>query len=31
LLEHGQQDDGSVRLPASLIPYFGADRLTGAA
>jgi seryl-tRNA synthetase len=31
LLEHGQQDDASVRLPASLIPYFGADRLTGAA
>jgi len=32
LLEHGLNlDDGSVRLPPSLIPYFGADRLTGAA
>ncbi len=27
LLEHGQQDDGSVRLPAVLKPYFGGDRL----
>ncbi|MCS5692913.1 serine--tRNA ligase [Cyanobium sp. FGCU-6] len=28
LLEHGQQGDGSVRLPAALVPYFGRDRLT---
>jgi seryl-tRNA synthetase len=28
LLEHGQQADGSVRLPPVLIPYFGGDRLT---
>ncbi len=27
LLENGQQSDGSVRLPAALVPYFGADRL----
>jgi seryl-tRNA synthetase len=27
LLEHGQQPDGSVRLPAALVPYFGADRI----
>ncbi|HXF95981.1 MAG TPA: serine--tRNA ligase, partial [Gemmatimonadales bacterium] len=27
LLEHGQQADGSVRLPTALVPYFGADRL----
>jgi seryl-tRNA synthetase len=27
LLEHGQQADGSVRLPAALVPYFGRDRL----
>ncbi len=25
LLENGQQSDGSVRLPAALIPYFGAE------
>jgi len=31
LLEHGQQGDGSVRLPPALIPYFGADRLTAEA
>jgi len=28
LLENNQQADGSVRLPAALVPYFGADRLT---
>ncbi|KEF41331.1 MAG: seryl-tRNA synthetase [Cyanobium sp. CACIAM 14] len=28
LLEAGQQDDGSVRLPAALVPYVGADRIT---
>ena len=27
LLENGQQSDGSVRLPAALVPYFGADTL----
>ena len=27
LLEHGQQPDGSVVLPAALAPYFGADRI----
>jgi seryl-tRNA synthetase len=27
LLENGQQADGSVRLPAALVPYFGADTL----
>lgn len=27
LLEHGQQPDGSVRLPAALAAYFGADRI----
>ena len=27
LLENGQQSDGSVRLPAALVPYFGADKL----
>jgi seryl-tRNA synthetase len=27
LLESGQQVDGSVRLPAALIPYFGSDRI----
>jgi seryl-tRNA synthetase len=27
LLEHGQQADGSVRLPAALQPYFGRDVL----
>ena len=27
LLENNQQPDGSVRLPAALVPYFGADRL----
>ena len=29
LLEHGQQEDGSVRLPPSLISYFGSESLTG--
>ncbi len=29
LLEAGQQADGSVRLPAALVPYFGADALLG--
>ena len=28
LLETGQQADGSVTLPAALVPYFGGDRLT---
>jgi seryl-tRNA synthetase len=28
LLETGQQGDGSVRLPAALVPYFGGDRIT---
>ncbi|MGH7524932.1 MAG: serine--tRNA ligase [Gemmatimonadales bacterium] len=28
LLEHGQQADGSVLLPASLVPYVGTDRLS---
>ena len=27
LLENGQQPDGSVKLPQSLVPYFGCDRL----
>ncbi|WP_320675447.1 serine--tRNA ligase [Prochlorococcus sp. MIT 1341] len=27
LLETGQQADGSVKLPKSLVPYFGADHL----
>jgi seryl-tRNA synthetase len=30
LLETGQQSDGSVRLPAALVPYFGAERITAA-
>ena len=30
LLENGQQDDGSVLLPAALHPYVGTDRLTRA-
>ena len=29
LLENGQQADGSVRLPAALVPYMGTDRITG--
>lgn len=29
LLENGQQSDGTVRLPAALVPYFGAEYLTG--
>jgi seryl-tRNA synthetase len=28
LLENGQQADGSVLLPAALVPYFGSDRIT---
>jgi seryl-tRNA synthetase len=28
LLENGQQADGSVQLPAALVPYFGAERVT---
>ncbi len=28
LLENHQQADGSVRVPAALVPYLGADRLT---
>jgi seryl-tRNA synthetase len=31
LLEQGQQADGSVRLPAALVPYFGRDHLGRAA
>jgi seryl-tRNA synthetase len=31
LLENGQQADGSVRLPAALVPYMGRDRLEPAA
>jgi seryl-tRNA synthetase len=27
LLEHGQQADGSVAIPAALQPYLGTDRL----
>ena len=27
LLEHGQQADGSVRIPEALAPYLGTDRL----
>ncbi len=30
LLETGQQSDGSVRLPAALVPYFGSDRISAA-
>ena len=29
LLETGQQADGSGRLPAALVPYFGGDRIGG--
>ena len=29
LLENGQQADGSVRLPATLAPYFGGDTIGG--
>ena len=29
LLETGQQADGSVRLPAALVPYFGGDTIAG--
>lgn len=28
LLENGQQADGSVRVPAALVPYLGTDRIT---
>ncbi len=28
LLEHGQEEDGSVRIPRVLQPYMGTDRLT---
>jgi seryl-tRNA synthetase len=27
LLENGQQPDGSVKLPAALVPYFGGERI----
>jgi seryl-tRNA synthetase len=30
LLENGQQVDGSVKLPAALVPYFGAEKLSAA-
>ena len=29
LLETGQQADGSVKLPAALVPYFGGDKIGG--
>ncbi len=29
LLETGQQPDGSVKLPAALVPYFGSDTISG--
>jgi seryl-tRNA synthetase len=28
LLEQCQQPDGSVRIPAALVPYFGAESIT---
>jgi seryl-tRNA synthetase len=28
ILENNLQADGSVKLPAVLVPYFGSDRLT---
>ena len=28
LLENGQQSDGSIRLPAALVPYFGSEQIT---
>ncbi len=31
LLEAGQQEDGSVRLPQALVPYVGSDRLSASA
>ncbi len=31
LLEAGQQEDGSVTLPAALVPYFGAERIVAGA
>jgi seryl-tRNA synthetase len=31
ILENGQEADGSVRLPAALVPYVGTDRLVPAA
>ena len=31
LLENGQQVDGSVKLPAALVPYFGAERIKATA
>jgi seryl-tRNA synthetase len=30
LLENGQQVDGSIQLPAALVPYFGAERISSA-
>jgi seryl-tRNA synthetase len=30
LLENGQQEDGSVAIPAALVPYLGTDRLVRA-
>ncbi len=30
LLENCQQADGSIQLPAALVPYFGCDRITSA-
>jgi len=30
LLETGQQNDGSVKLPPALVPYFGSDTLSAA-
>lgn len=28
IIEHGQQPDGSVKIPAALVPYFGKDTIT---
>jgi seryl-tRNA synthetase len=30
VLENGQNEDGSISLPAALVPYFGADRIAAA-
>ena len=30
LLENGQQVDGSVKLPAALVPYFGSEQISAA-
>lgn len=28
VVENGQQADGTIKLPAALVPYFGADTIT---